>query len=155
MQKDFFRFSIDRGGTFTDVFAQLPSSLGGGSRSLKVLSGPDSAREGIRRVLAEFYPAEAGSAPAPLCTAAVARIGEIRMGTTVATNALLERRGARMALVTTSGFKGFLDIGAQSRPRIFDLAVAAPERLYETVIECDERLLVDRGPAEDPAAAHV
>ncbi|NWX13181.1 OPLA oxoprolinase, partial [Aegotheles bennettii] len=65
----------------------------------------------------------------------------IRMGTTVATNALLERRGERMALLVTRGFRDLLHIGSQARPRIFDLEVAMPEVLYEEVIEVDERLI--------------
>ena len=63
----------------------------------------------------------------------------IRMGTTVATNALLERKGERCALLITKGFKDLLHIGNQSRPNIFDISIAAPNVLYEQVLEIDER----------------
>lgn len=66
----------------------------------------------------------------------------IRMGTTVATNALLERKGEPMALVTTKGFRDVLQIGNQQRPHIFDLAIARPELLYKEVIEVDERVVI-------------
>ena len=64
----------------------------------------------------------------------------IRMGTTVATNALLERRGARCALLVTRGFRDILKIGNQDRPMLFDLEIRKPELLYEEVVEVDERL---------------
>jgi len=141
-----FRFSIDRGGTFTDVYAELPSLTPNGPprcRVLKLLSEdpaayPDAPREAIRRVLEE----ETGIAhpkDKPLDTT---RIESIRMGTTVATNALLERRGAPTAFVVTSGFKDLLHIGNQSRAKIFDLEIRRPENVYKTVIEVDERVLV-------------
>ncbi|XP_074000836.1 LOW QUALITY PROTEIN: 5-oxoprolinase [Numenius arquata] len=133
-----FQFAIDRGGTFTDVFARCP---GGRVRVLKLLSEDpgyrDAPTEGIRRVLEE----ERGvSVPRdePLDTSG---IEWIRMGTTVATNALLERRGERLALLVTRGFRDLLHIGNQARPHIFDLEVAVPEVLYEEVIEVDERLI--------------
>ncbi|NXJ55821.1 OPLA oxoprolinase, partial [Spizaetus tyrannus] len=133
-----FQFAIDRGGTFTDVFARCP---GGRVRVLKLLSEDpgygDAPTEGIRRVLQE----ESGVAvprDQPLDTSG---IEWIRMGTTVATNALLERRGERLALLVTRGFRDLLHIGSQARPRIFDLEVAVPEVLYEEVIEVDERLI--------------
>ncbi|CAM9306402.1 unnamed protein product, partial [Bubo scandiacus] len=133
-----FQFAIDRGGTFTDVFARCP---GGRVRVLKLLSEDpaygDAPTEGIRRVLQE----ERGvpvPRDQPLDTSG---IEWIRMGTTVATNALLERRGERLALLVTRGFRDLLHIGTQARPRIFDLEVAVPEVLYEEVIEVDERLI--------------
>ncbi|XP_055656321.1 5-oxoprolinase isoform X3 [Falco peregrinus] len=133
-----FQFAIDRGGTFTDVFARCP---GGRVRVLKLLSEDpaygDAPTEGIRRVLQE----ESG-VPVPRDQPLDASgIEWIRMGTTVATNALLERRGERLALVVTRGFRDLLHIGTQARPRIFDLEVAVPEVLYEEVIEVDERLI--------------
>jgi N-methylhydantoinase A/acetone carboxylase, beta subunit len=73
----------------------------------------------------------------------------IRMGTTVATNALLERKGERVALVVSKGFKDCLEIGNQSRPRIFDLAIKRPDVLYEETIEVDERVTLE-DYAEDP-----
>uniref|UniRef100_A0A3Q3T0X5 5-oxoprolinase, ATP-hydrolysing n=1 Tax=Mastacembelus armatus TaxID=205130 RepID=A0A3Q3T0X5_9TELE len=135
-----FDFAIDRGGTFTDVFARLPD---GRERVLKLLSRDpqnykDAPTEGIRRVLEEetgqVFPRDQ-----PLDTSL---IGWIRMGTTVATNALLEREGERTALLVTKGFKDLLHIGTQARPKLFDLEVAVPEVLYEVVIEVDERVVL-------------
>ncbi|XP_049676096.1 5-oxoprolinase isoform X2 [Accipiter gentilis] len=133
-----FQFAIDRGGTFTDVFARCP---GGRVRVLKLLSEDpgygDAPTEGIRRVLQE----ESGVAVPRDQPLDASGIEWIRMGTTVATNALLERRGERLALLVTRGFRDLLHIGSQARPRIFDLEVAVPEVLYEEVIEVDERLI--------------
>ncbi|XP_003760578.2 5-oxoprolinase isoform X1 [Sarcophilus harrisii] len=135
-----FQFAIDRGGTFTDVFAQCP---GGRVRVLKLLSEDpanyqDAPTEGIRRILEQ----ECGVAlprDQPLDTS---RIAWIRMGTTVATNALLERQGERMALLVTRGFKDLLYIGNQARRDLFDLAVSMPQVLYEEVVEVDERVVL-------------
>nr|XP_023397374.1 5-oxoprolinase [Loxodonta africana] len=135
-----FHFSIDRGGTFTDVFAQCP---GGHVRVLKLLSEDpanygDAPTEGIRRILEQ----EGGvllPRDRPLDTS---RIASIRMGTTVATNALLERRGERVALLVTHGFRDLLHIGTQARQDLFDLAVPMPEVLYEEVLEVDERVVL-------------
>ncbi|XP_072707825.1 5-oxoprolinase [Ciconia boyciana] len=133
-----FQFAIDRGGTFTDVFARCP---GGRVRVLKLLSEDpgygDAPTEGIRRVLQE----ESGVAVPRDQPLDASGIEWIRMGTTVATNALLERRGERLALLVTRGFRDLLHIGSQARPHIFDLEVAVPEVLYEEVIEVDERLI--------------
>ncbi len=133
-----FRFSIDRGGTFTDVYAEVPGEPG--FRVVKLLSEDpqnydDAPREGIRRVLAEVTGMDIpkNSVPADM-------IEWIRMGTTVATNALLERKGARCALLVTRGFRDILQIGNQDRPDIFDLKIRKPDLLYETVVEVDERL---------------
>uniref|UniRef100_A0A8C7SLX5 5-oxoprolinase, ATP-hydrolysing n=1 Tax=Oncorhynchus mykiss TaxID=8022 RepID=A0A8C7SLX5_ONCMY len=114
-----FDFAIDRGGTFTDVFARLPD---GRERVLKLLSHDpqnykDAPTEGIRRVLAE----ETGQAFPREQPVETSLIGWIRMGTTVATNALLERQGERTALLVTKGFKDLLHIGTQARPKLFDL----------------------------------
>ncbi|CAM9499853.1 unnamed protein product, partial [Laminaria digitata] len=136
-----FRFSIDRGGTFTDVYAEVPGSKG--FRVLKLLSEdpenyPDAPREGVRRILEE----ETGTPhprDQPLDTS---RIDYIRMGTTVATNALLERQGEPCALVITKGFRDLLYIGNQSRPNIFDLEIRRPDLLYKAVVEVDERVNV-------------
>ncbi|XP_017914195.1 PREDICTED: 5-oxoprolinase isoform X3 [Capra hircus] len=138
-----FHFAIDRGGTFTDVFAQCP---GGHVRVLKLLSEDpanyaDAPTEGIRRVLEQ----EGGvllPRDRPLDTS---RIASIRMGTTVATNALLERRGERVALLVTRGFRDLLHVGTQARSDLFDLAVPMPEMLYEEVLEVDERVVLYRG----------
>lgn len=105
----------------------------------------DAPREGIRRLLEKFTGEEIPRGQ-PLDTS---KIESIRMGTTVATNALLERKGEDMALVVTKGFKDCLEIGNQSRPNIFDLAIRKPDVLYKTVIEIDERVTLE-DYAEDP-----
>ncbi len=145
-----FRFSIDRGGTFTDVYAEVPGEPG--FRVVKLLSEdpanyPDAPREGIRRILEDVT----GEAFPPECFSAEA-IDWIRMGTTVATNALLERKGARTALVITQGFGDLLQIGSQNRPRIFDLEIRKPDLLYERVIELPERVRLKR---PDDSGPHV
>jgi 5-oxoprolinase (ATP-hydrolysing) len=142
-----FRFSIDRGGTFTDVYAEVSGRPG--FRVVKLLSEDpdnydDAPREGIRRILAEFgISTENGLIDD-------SRIEWIRMGTTVATNALLERKGARTALVTTRGFGDILQIGNQERPRLFDLRITKPQLLYEEVLEVGERLQLLRDGENDP-----
>lgn len=143
-----FDFAIDRGGTFTDVFARLP---GGRERVLKLLSRDpqnykDAPTEGIRRVLEE----ETGRAFPRDQPVDTSLIGWIRMGTTVATNALLEREGEKTALLVTKGFKDLLHIGTQARPKLFDLEVAVPEVLYEEVIEVDERVVLRQDGCQLP-----
>lgn len=147
-----FRFSIDRGGTFTDVYAEIPG--GKGYDVVKLLSEDparykDAPREGIRRILLRHAPeAVTGEEIDPSC------IEWIRMGTTVATNALLERKGARCALVVSRGFGDILQIGDQSRPQLFDLKIHKPDLLYERVLEVDERIrLVRKG--EDTSSGEV
>ena len=144
-----FRFSIDRGGTFTDVYAEVPGESG--FRVVKLLSEdpqnyPDAPREGMRRILeavtGETFPKESFNAD---------KIEWIRMGTTVATNALLERKGAKTTLVTTKGFRDLLQIGNQSRPKIFDLEISKLDLLYEEVVEVDERVRFVR---EDEKSSH-
>ena len=105
----------------------------------------DAPQEGIRRLLSKFTGKEVPRSQ-PLDTA---RIESIRMGTTVATNALLERKGERIAMIVSKGFKDCLAIGNQSRPKIFDLAIRKPDVLYEKVIEVDERVTLE-DYAEDP-----
>ncbi|KAG7369030.1 hydantoinase B/oxoprolinase-domain containing protein [Nitzschia inconspicua] len=139
-----FHFAIDRGGTFTDIMCRLPD---GKEVVSKLLSEDpqhyaDAPTEGIRRLL-EQHDKESGfdySRGRPVITE---RIGSIRMGTTVATNALLERDGARMALLTTEGFADLLEIGNQSRPDIFDLTCSTPSLLYEQVVQVNERVLLE------------
>ena len=133
------RISIDRGGTFTDVYASVS---GKPDIILKLLSidpanYQDASTEGIRRVL-ELATGERLPRSKPLDLKC---IESLRMGTTVATNALLERKGARSALLTTKGFKHLLKIGNQSRPNIFDLAAARPDVLPDEVVEIDERVI--------------
>jgi 5-oxoprolinase (ATP-hydrolysing) len=130
-----WQFWIDRGGTFTDIVARAPD---GAIVTRKMLSEnperyKDAALAGIRAVLGL-----ADDAPIP-----ASQIAAVKMGTTVATNALLERKGEPLALVTTRGFRDALRIAYQSRPRLFDLKVTLPEMLYARVIEADERLAAD------------
>jgi 5-oxoprolinase (ATP-hydrolysing) len=129
-----WKFYIDRGGTFTDVVAQAP---GGALQRFKLLSADprydDAALEGIRRALGVATNAAIPSE----------RIAEVRMGTTVATNALLERKGERTALVTTRGFADQLRIGYQNRPKLFALNIELPQMLYARVIEADERVTAE------------
>ncbi|KJJ97373.1 5-oxoprolinase [Burkholderiaceae bacterium 26] len=127
-----WQFWIDRGGTFTDLVGRDPE---GGFHTLKMLSeNPeqyrDAAVEGIRRLLA----LPAGEMITP------ERVECVKMGTTVATNALLERKGDRTLLVTTRGFRDALRIATQARPQLFDRNIVLPELLYEEVIEADERM---------------
>ena len=105
----------------------------------------DAPLEGIRRILSRFTGKEVPRGEALDTT----KIESIRMGTTVATNALLERKGEKIALVVTKGFKDCLEIGNQSRPKIFDLAIRKPDVLYEKVVEIDERVTLE-DYAEDP-----
>jgi 5-oxoprolinase (ATP-hydrolysing) len=127
-----WEFWIDRGGTFTDVVGRAPD---GGLHTLKLLSeNPDRYRdaavEGMRRLL-QLHPDEAISPALVAC---------VKMGTTVATNALLERKGEPTVLVITRGFRDALRIASQARPKLFDLHIVLPELLYERVIEADERI---------------
>src|SRR6056297_3532576 len=127
-------FWIDRGGTFTDVIGRAPN---GSLEAMKLLSEnpgayDDAAIEGIRR----FLDVPPGAIPPE-------RIGTVRMGTTVATNALLERKGDRTLLLITRGFRDALRLGYQARPDIFAKEIVLPEMLYDRVIEVDERLRAD------------
>lgn len=128
-------FWVDRGGTFTDVIGRDPHGM---LHARKVLSEnpeayKDAAVQGIRLHLG-LKPGEAIPA---------GRIGEVRMGTTVATNALLERKGERLALVTTRGFRDALRIGYQERKNIFATEIIKAEALYDQVVEINERVLAD------------
>ncbi|HEY9079425.1 hydantoinase B/oxoprolinase family protein [Magnetovibrio sp.] len=127
-----WKFWIDRGGTFTDVAARRPD---GRVVTLKLLSEnpeqyPDAAVEGVRRLL-DIAPGDV--IPGEL-------IRHIKMGTTVATNALLERKGERTALVITRGFADALRIGYQNRPDLFARDIQLPDLLHERVIEAHERI---------------
>jgi 5-oxoprolinase (ATP-hydrolysing) len=127
-----WEFWIDRGGTFTDLVARAPD---GTLKTLKLLSDDpgqyeDAAVAGIRRLL--------GLAPQEPISPR--RVECVRMGTTVATNALLERRGERTLLLITRGFRDALRIATQARPRLFDLRIVLPELLYERVAEAQERI---------------
>jgi 5-oxoprolinase (ATP-hydrolysing) len=134
MTEQKWKFWIDRGGTFTDIVAQDPS---GKIVVEKLLSEnpehySDAAVQGIRNLLGL-----AADQPVP-----AERIECVKMGTTVATNALLERKGEPTALVSTAGFRDALRIGYQNRPRLFDRCITLPELLYSEVIEAHERINV-------------
>ncbi|AYG62928.1 hydantoinase B/oxoprolinase family protein [Rhizobium jaguaris] len=128
-------FWIDRGGTFTDIVGRDPA---GELHARKVLSeNPDAYRDaavyGIR-----LHLGLTSGEPIP-----AGLISEVRMGTTVATNALLERKGERLALVATKGFRDALRIGYQERKKIFATEIIKPEALYDDVVEIEERVLAD------------
>jgi 5-oxoprolinase (ATP-hydrolysing) len=130
-----WQFWIDRGGTFTDIVGKRPD---GSLVTHKLLSeNPehyrDAAVAGIRHLL--------GLAPNELITPA--RVACVKMGTTVATNALLERKGEPTLLVTTTGFQDALRIAYQNRPRLFDRHIVLPELLYSAVVQADERVGAD------------
>jgi 5-oxoprolinase (ATP-hydrolysing) len=140
-------FWIDRGGTFTDVVGRKPD---GHLVAHKLLSEnpeayPDAAVQGIRELLG-LKPNEA---------IPPGRIGAVKMGTTVATNALLERKGDRTLLITTRGFRDALRIGYQARPKIFAKEIIKPDMLFERVIEIDERVRADGTVEQTPDLAAV
>jgi len=135
-----WQFWIDRGGTFTDVVARAPD---GGLSTHKLLSeNPgryrDAAIAGIKAVL--------GVAPGEPVPPGL--VDQVKMGTTVATNALLERKGERTLLVVNRGFGDLLRIGNQARPRLFDLHVTLPTLLYEQAVELPGRVGIDGGEVE-------
>jgi 5-oxoprolinase (ATP-hydrolysing) len=135
-----WQFWIDRGGTFTDIVAKRPD---GTLTTYKLLSeNPeqyrDAAVEGIRRLLG-LQPGQAITPQQVEC---------VKMGTTVATNALLERRGEPTLLVITAGFRDALRIGYQDRPRLFERHIVLPELLYNEVIEAHERIGADGAVVE-------
>lgn len=128
-----WQFWVDRGGTFTDIVARRPD---GRLLTHKMLSEnraryADAAVAGVRELLGSGQDTHG------------ARIDAVRMGTTVATNALLERKGERTLLVITRGFRDALRIAYQNRPHIFARAIELPELLYERVVEVDERIAAD------------
>ena len=141
---------LKRGGTFTDCVGNPGSGKMEDDVVIKLLSEDpsnydDAPLEGIRRLMSKFLNRDIPRGE-PLDTS---RIESIRMGTTVATNALLERKGEKIAMIVTKGFKDCLEIGNQSRPKIFDLAIRKPDVLYEIVVEIDERVTLE-DYAEDP-----
>ena len=136
-----WRFWIDRGGTFTDVVARTPS---GAVQVAKVLSEQpecpgDPAVNAVRQMLG--LAADVASIPAGL-------VEEVRLGTTVATNAFLERRGAPTLLLVNRGFADLLRIGDQHRPELFALAIERPEPLQQRVLEVEGRLAADGSERE-------
>lgn len=142
-----WQFWIDRGGTFTDVVGKRPD---GSLVTHKLLSeNPehyrDAAVAGIRHLLGL-------RADQPITPE---QVECVKMGTTVATNALLERKGEPTLLVTTRGFRDALRIGYQERPRIFDRHIVLPELLYSSVIEANERVAADGAVVEALDEAHL
>src|SRR5437016_14548755 len=149
LMTDSWDFWVDRGGTFTDIVGRRPN---GTLVARKLLSeNPEAYRDaavaGIRDLLGlkDGEPIRPGS------------IGAVKMGTTVATNALLERKGERTLLLITQGFRDALRIGYQARPKIFARHIIKPDILYERVAEVLERVhangTVEMAP--DLAAAHA
>lgn len=130
-----WEFWVDRGGTFTDIVARNPEGQLVAKKLLSENSDhyADAALEGIRL----FLGLKKGAVMGP------DRIASVRMGTTVATNALLERKGEPTVLVTTRGFRDVLRIAYQSRPKLFDRQIVLPEQLYTKVIEANERVGAD------------
>ncbi len=142
-----WQFWIDRGGTFTDIVARAPDGALSTHKLLSENPGryKDAAIAGIKQVLGigadETIPA--------------GLVDQVKMGTTVATNALLERKGERTLLVVNRGFADLLRIGNQARPRLFDLTVTLPTLLYERVVELPGRVSIDGDevePLDEPAA---
>ncbi len=128
-------FWIDRGGTFTDVVARAPD---GRLHVRKLLSdNPDQYRDAVAEAVRQLLGVPVGRA------LPTARLAALRFGTTVATNALLERDGEPPALLITQGFGDALEIGYQDRPRLFDLEIVRPAPLYSCVVEVSERIAAD------------
>lgn len=134
-----FKFSIDRGGTFTDVFAITPQ---GKHITHKLLSvNPLYYADAPTRAIKEIIARETGRTFNPNDLIDPNDIDWIRMGTTVATNALLESNGDKFCLLITKGFRDLLFIGNQSRPNLFDLSIQMPRVLYDHVLEVNERVI--------------
>jgi 5-oxoprolinase (ATP-hydrolysing) len=130
-----WEFWIDRGGTFTDVIGRRPD---GKLVTHKLLSeNPEAYRDAAVHGIRHLLGVEPGE------TIPSAGIGAVKMGTTVATNALLERKGERTLLLITKGFRDALRIGYQARPKIFAKHIIKPDMLYERVVEVDERVRAD------------
>ncbi|AET40439.1 5-oxoprolinase Ecym_6035 [Eremothecium cymbalariae DBVPG len=145
------RIAIDRGGTFTDCIGTRGSGKAEDDTIIKLLSVdpknyPDAPLEGIRRLLEIFRKKKIPRGH----QLDISDVESIRMGTTLATNCVLERNGEKCALVTTRGFKDALLIRDQTRPKIFDLAIRRSDVLYDSVVEIDERVTLE-DYAEDPA----
>jgi 5-oxoprolinase (ATP-hydrolysing) len=130
-----WEFWIDRGGTFTDVIGRRPD---GALVAHKLLSeNPEAYRDAAVQGIRDLLGLKTDEPIPPGC------IGAVKMGTTVATNALLERKGVRTLLLTTSGFRDALRIGYQARPKIFAKHIVKPDMLFERVVEVDERVRAD------------
>src|SRR6478752_743432 len=135
-----WQFFIDRGGTFTDCIGRDPQS--GALAVVKVPSSDEAPLVGIRQLLGL-----SAAQPIPPC--------EVRLGTTLGTNALLERRGARSALLLTRGFGDLLELGDQTRPELFALRIEPRRPLPERVLEIGARLAADGQRLEVPDAAEL
>lgn len=142
-----WQFWIDRGGTFTDIVAKRPD---GTLTTHKLLSeNPEQYRDAAVAGIRHLLGLKAGEPVTPVQVACV------KMGTTVATNALLERKGEPTLLVTTRGFRDALRIAYQNRPRLFDRRIQLPELLYSRVIEAQERLEADGTVVQPLDEAHL
>lgn len=144
-----WQFWIDRGGTFTDVVARQPD---GNLVTRKLLSeNPEQYKDAAVQAIRDLLQLQTGDAIPP------DTIEAVKMGTTVATNALLERKGDPTLLLITKGFGDLLRIGYQARPQLFNLEIELPELLYETVAEVAERLDAEGNVQEtlDEAGAEV
>src|SRR5688572_408955 len=140
-------FWIDRGGTFTDIVGRRPD---GALAAHKLLSeNPEAYRDAAVQGIRDLLGLEKGE-PIPQ-----GRVGAVKMGTTVATNALLERKGGRAVLLTTKGFRDALRIGYQARPKIFAKHIIKPEMLFERVLEVAERVRADGNVEQTPDLAAV
>src|ERR1044072_7387089 len=135
-------FWIDRGGTFTDVVGRRPD---GTLTAHKLLSeNPEAYRDAAVQGIRDLLGLKKGEAIPK------GRVGAVKMGTTVATNALLERKGDRTLLVTTKGFRDALRVGYQNRPKIFAKHIIKPDMLFERVVEADERVRADGTVEKEP-----
>ena len=144
---DRWEFWIDRGGTFTDVIGRRPD---GTLVAHKLLSeNPEAYRDAAVQGIRNLLGLKAGE-PIP-----AGQVAAVKMGTTVATNALLERKGVRTLLLTTKGFRDALKIGYQARPKIFAKHIIKPEMLFEQVVEVDERVRADGTVEREPDLAAV
>src|SRR3954451_25267754 len=142
-----WQFWIDRGGTFTDIVARDPA---GRLSTAKLLSeNPERYRDAAVAGIRQFLGLAPG-APIPEGT-----IEAVKMGTTVATNALLERKGERVLMLVNPGFADMARIGNHARPRLFDLDIKLPELLHEQVAEIGCRIVpdgVEIAPLDEAAA---
>ncbi|PPR79300.1 MAG: Acetophenone carboxylase gamma subunit [Alphaproteobacteria bacterium MarineAlpha2_Bin1] len=130
-----WQFWVDRGGTFTDILAKKPN---GEIESLKLLSeNSKSYSDPIEKGIEIFFEKNKELNPK------LEDIKVIKIGTTIGTNALLEKKGSKTALITTEGFGDTLKIGFQNRPNLFDINIKLPDQLYEDVVEIEERILSD------------
>src|SRR3954462_10506372 len=135
-------FWIDRGGTFTDIVGRRPDGTLAAHKLL--CENPEAYRDAAVQGIRDLLGLARGEPIPP------GRIGAVKMGTTVATNALLERKGVRTLLLTTRGFRDALKIGYQARPKIFAKHIVKPEMLFERVVEVDERVLADGTVEREP-----